>query len=81
MTASSNYELEGLRESGDVFGVEVLDEQTEADAVRLAKHYSTLWGATVHLNRVSGLNLSSDPWPASDITLCREITPDQPIED
>jgi hypothetical protein len=42
MSDKQAYEVEGLRESGGVYTVELLGHQSEGDAMRLVQHYADL---------------------------------------
>jgi hypothetical protein len=62
MTEKQPYEIEGLRADGTVYTGEVLGEQTEEEARKLAEHYSTLWQHRVSLFRVPSVYEGSRGW-------------------
>ena len=51
------YEAVGLRDTGDVYTVEILGRQTQAVAVDLAQRWADRWQATVNLYRVPFVSL------------------------
>jgi hypothetical protein len=69
------YELTGHRKNGEVYTGEVLGEQTETEAKRLAQYYANLWQHAVRLYRVPALNISSVPWAETDMQLIDIVSP------
>jgi hypothetical protein len=67
------YEIEGLRDDGTVYTVEILGElQSDDEAVTLAQRYADLWHSAVKLFRVPFINTTSTPWAADEMQfICR----------
>jgi hypothetical protein len=69
------YEVEGLRDDGDAFTIEIMQRASDADAITLARQFGLQWSSAVRLYRVPAVNLTScasrDFWP--DMPLILEI--------
>ena len=69
------YEAVGLRDTGDIFTVEILGRQTEAVAVHTAQMWADLWQMTVALYRVPFVHFGSAPWRDDQMELVRQFVP------
>ena len=69
------YEIEGLRADGSSYTIEVLGEQTEAEARRLAQHYASLWQHRVNVFRVPSVYEGSRGWLETEKQLICTIEP------
>jgi hypothetical protein len=69
------YEAVGLRDTGDIFTVEILGQQTEATAAHIAQRWADLWQVTVALYRVPFVNFGSAPWRDDQMELVRQFVP------
>ena len=69
------YEAVGLRDTGDIFTVEILGRQREAVAVHTAQMWADQWQVTVGLYRVPFVNFGSAPWRPNQMRLVRQFVP------
>jgi hypothetical protein len=74
MNEDDAYEAVGLRDTGDVYTVEILGRQTEAVAVDLAQRWADRWQATVNLYRVPYVRLEGQ-WRDDQIKLVQQFVP------
>lgn len=75
MNTHAAYEVHGHRKIGEVCAIEVRGEQAKADALALAQAYADRWRCTVSLCRVPFENTTSDPWPADQVEVARQLHP------
>jgi hypothetical protein len=68
------YEAVGLRDTSDVYTVEILGRQTEAVAVDLAQRWADMWQATVNLYRVPFVTLGGQ-WQHKQMELVQQFVP------
>jgi hypothetical protein len=69
------YEAVGLRDTGDVYTVEILGRQTLTDAVDLAQRWADRWQAAVNLYLVPYVSLGSAPWRDDQMQLVQQFVP------
>jgi hypothetical protein len=69
------YEAVGLRDTDDIFTVEILGRQWEAVAVHTAQMWADQWQVTVNLYRVPFVNFGSAPWRADQMQLVGQFVP------
>ena len=75
------YEVEGLRDNGEVYAVEILGQQTEANAIMIAQHWADLWRATVNLVRVPYVDTNgSAHWRKDEVHFIQQIPPSRPLD-
>jgi hypothetical protein len=72
------YEVEGLRDNGETYAVEILGYQTEADALMLAQQCADKWRATVNLLLVPFVHTDSASWSEDQVQLVRQLPPTVP---
>ena len=72
------YEAVGLRDTGDVYTVEVLGRQTLADAVDLAQRWAERWQATVNLYRVPFVSYEKQ-WRVEQMELVQQLLPTRQV--
>ena len=75
MTERHAYEVEGLRDNGEVYTVEILGCQTVAEALVLAQRYADMWQATVNLNRVPFVDTGSAQWSHEQVEFIQQLPP------
>jgi hypothetical protein len=68
------YEAIGLRDTGDVYTVEILGRQTQAVAIDLAQRWADRWQATVSLYRVPFVSLEGQ-WRDEQMELVQQFLP------
>jgi hypothetical protein len=73
------YEAVGLRDTGDIYTVEVLGRLTLDDALDLAQRWADRWQATVNLYRVPFVSLGSAPWRADQRQLVQQFVPTRTV--
>jgi hypothetical protein len=74
------YEAVGLRDTGDIFTVEILGRQPEAVAVHTAQMWADLWQTTVKLYRVPYVKFGSALWRDDQMELVEQFVPTRPVE-
>jgi hypothetical protein len=79
MSEDYTYEAVGLRETGDIFTVEILGRQTEAAALQTAQTLADLWEVTVNLYIVPFLRFGSAPWRDDQMELVRQFVPTRAV--
>ena len=72
------YEAAGLRDTGDVYTVEILGRQTQAVAVDLAQRWADRWQATVNLYRVPFVSLEGQ-WRDDQMELVQQFLPTRTV--
>jgi hypothetical protein len=72
------YEVVGLRDTGDVYAVEVLGQQTQAFAADLAQQWADKWQAPVNLYRVPFVSLGHQ-WRPEQMELMQQFLPTRQI--
>ena len=68
------YEAVGLRDTGDVYAVEVLGQQTQSFAADLAQQRADWWGTPVNLYRVPFVSVGKQ-WRAEQMELVQQFLP------
>jgi hypothetical protein len=71
------YEVEGVRQDGSAFTVEILGRHSEGAALSLARHYARLWNATVRLYRVPFNNTGKAAWAEDETQFVCFTSPDR----
>ena len=74
------YEAIGLRDTGDVYTVEILGRQTQAVAIDLAQRWADRWQATVNLYRVPFVSLEGQ-WRDEQMELVQQFLPTRTTAD
>lgn len=76
MSEKQAYEAYGIRvDDGASFTVEILGEQTQGEAVKLAGHYAKTWQAAADLYRVPFLKTNPAPWAADEMQFVCRVRP------
>jgi hypothetical protein len=79
MNEDDAYEAVGLRDTGDIFTVEILGRQREAVAVHTAQMWADLWQVTVNLYRVPFVNFGSASWRDDQMELVQQFVPTRTV--
>ena len=72
------YEAVGLRDTGDVYMVEVLGRQPQTAAVDLAQRWAHMWQAPVNLYRVPFVSLEAQ-WRDEQMALVQQFVPTRTV--
>jgi hypothetical protein len=68
------YEVVGLRDTGDVYVVEVLGQQTQSFAADLAQQWADKWQVAVNLYRVPFVSVGKQ-WRDEQMELVQQFLP------